>query len=174
MDDVDKTGVVGEKPYSQNIAVRVVYAKSRSQLADLLGMSKAHLADHYLTRPDAPKKLKSGYNVQEVAEFITSTKIDRAAKRGGGISAHGDKAEKTRLECELLKVKLDEAVGNSIPRDVFNQKMLALARIVKPVLEKFPRDVMAVTKDAAVIGLAATISTRALEQLSDACAAEGL
>ena len=172
METDDKIDGVGEKPYSQSVAVKVRYAKSHNELADILGLSRPHITNYYLNRDDAPKKTKQGYDVSEVLAYITRVKVEKSNRRNGGDV--GDKAEKTRLECEVLRVKLDELLGNSIPRDQFNAKMLALARIVKPAIEKFPRDIMAVTTDAGVLKLASEVSARVLSQISAACEAEGL
>ena len=52
---------------------------------------------------DFPKKLRHGYPIAEVAQWVQA----RMEKREATLGAAGDREEKTRLECERLRVVIE-------------------------------------------------------------------
>jgi hypothetical protein len=75
------------------------YAKTQDEISAALGISARQFRT-YSSRPDAPNKLKSGYNISQWRDFVKSVKA-------GGLKGDGSlKDEKLLREIERLDIMI--------------------------------------------------------------------
>ena len=83
------------------------YAETQDEIAGILGISRQQFGK-YAARPDAPGKVKSGYNVQQWREYYKSVKQ-------GGLTGDGSlKDEKLLREIERLDIMIEKDRGELV------------------------------------------------------------
>jgi hypothetical protein len=80
------------------------YAQTQDEIAGILGMSRQQFGK-YAKQPDAPQKLKSGYNVAQWTKFVREVK-DRGLTGDGSL-----KDEKTLREIKRLDIMISKDSG---------------------------------------------------------------
>ena len=85
------------------------YAQTQDEMAAILGMSGRQFRT-YSSRPDAPAKTKSGYNVNQWSEYVKETKA--AGLKGDGSL----KDEKLLREIERLDIMIGKERGELVNR----------------------------------------------------------
>ena len=83
------------------------YAKDQDEMAAMLGISARQFRT-YSSRPDAPVKTKSGYNIAQWTEYYRRTKAE-------GLKGDGSlKDEKLLREIERLDVQIGQMSGTLV------------------------------------------------------------
>ncbi|GAG04675.1 unnamed protein product [marine sediment metagenome] len=149
------------------------FAKTKSELADELGILRSNVAKSWSHREGWPPKTKQGYNIRLCMEFIRSEK--EAARLKREVGPHADlKERKLKVECEILDVKLSVLKGDTIPMEEHLQEFATHAGIVKAVFRQWLEAVKASSAGLALIKEADRLEARAMDSLRLAIGAEAV
>jgi hypothetical protein len=112
------------------------FAKSKEQLAEILGASNRTL-DRYIARDDSPKKYKAkGYNIQEWIDYAREVNINCAIARK---SQSELKERIMALDIQLKTLNLEEEKGLLIDKEKAVKDMITLANLFKTALDNLPQ-----------------------------------
>lgn len=137
------------------------YAKSNTELAEKLGISRNTLQSTWVKREGFPPKGKMGYNVEKVADWIREYKEAQIANQSGD---NADlKRKKLELECEKLEVNISILKGDFISMDEHLSEMAQLASVVNGVFKML-------MEGAKAMGIGASL-IKELKRLIERCLA---
>lgn len=106
----------------------------KTKLAPELGVSRVTL-DAYLNRAEPPPPLPDAdgaYSVEEVADYIATIKGDESKKKGASFW----EAEKRRLQCEEIALRLKVASGKFLSREEASKTIVPLMAELAELLTK--------------------------------------
>jgi hypothetical protein len=134
------------------------FVKTQTELAAALGIEREHLSRRYASKPDAPGKTKSGYDVAAWLDFI-------AKNRKRAVSGDGSLRDKKLIvEIEILEAKRDEIRKQLIPVTDHIAHIQAFHEIGVSVLEQWISVVSSITKDKDAVTAAESLRSRCVAE----------
>ncbi len=130
-----------------------------NDLEDIVGMSHVSIRKH-LRKAKIVKGKDGRYDV----ELVLAT-IKRHQEESAGGSDDSARSRKTKLECDLLQVKLDQLRGELVPVGEVEDMLREMCDVFKGALELYVQYVATETADPAQVKQAEQIRDRTRSQV---------
>ena len=151
--------------------VKIPKRANMTKLMEIADTSDVTLRKH-IRKADIPKGKDGKYNVQKVLNAILEhRKNDNRAIPDGALSKI--RATKGTLECQILKVKLDQLKGATIPMEEHLAELNVVAGIFKSVLNQWMEAVKTSGAGVGLVKAAEKLETISMKRLRDRIEAEG-
>lgn len=136
------------------------YAQTQDEMAGILGMSRQQFGK-YASQPDAPRKVKSGYNIQQWSSFVREVK-DRGLSGDGSL-----KDEKTLREIKRLDIIIAKEVGELVDRRETEKEYRKHLSSIKQVITDWQAHETA--KHPIHVDLIDNLAKRLIDRIAESC-----
>jgi len=147
------------------------FAKTTTELAEALEITRQALYKSWLEKEGFPMKTGRGWDVAACSKFIQDYKEIQKEEVTG---ANADlKRRKLELECKMYQVKIDQIEDRLIPLEEYHADLLEFCGVLAGALEEFVQWVMVETRDAAQVEKAKELRDRVKRWTTEAVQRRG-